>query len=116
MQKQHHNVTFLWTGMIFETSHWPGNILSPYTNLNNFSSGLANQLKTYYLHVRYLLRIQQYPVNSTYNIDALRLLSNPNTISSSVHLFCFPYTNFVPTSFYQIANDELLTGSCNLTC
>ena len=23
---------------------------------------------TYYLHVRYLLRIQQYPVNNTYNI------------------------------------------------
>ena len=26
-----------------------------------------NQLKTYYLCVHYLLKIQQYPVNSTYN-------------------------------------------------
>ena len=26
-----------------------------------------NQLITYYLRVRYLLRIQQYPVNTTYN-------------------------------------------------
>ena len=28
-----------------------------------------NQLITYYLHVRYLLRIQQYPLNTTYNIE-----------------------------------------------
>ena len=26
-----------------------------------------NQLLTYYLRVRYLLRIQQYPLNTTYN-------------------------------------------------
>ena len=29
--------------------------------------GYDNQLKTYYLHVRYILRIQQYPVKNTYN-------------------------------------------------
>ena len=27
-----------------------------------------NQLKTYYQHVIYLLRIQQYPVNNIYNV------------------------------------------------
>ena len=31
------------------------------------NSNLNNQLKTYYLPVCYLLRIQQYPVNTTYN-------------------------------------------------
>ena len=37
--------------------------------LYHFGTCLSNnnQLITYYLHVRYLLRIQQYPVNNTYN-------------------------------------------------
>ena len=33
-----------------------------------------NQLINYYLPVCYLLRIQQYPVNSSYNIDKMHIL------------------------------------------
>ena len=38
-----------------------------YLCINRNARPNNNQLITYYLHVRYLLRMQQYPVNTTYN-------------------------------------------------
>ena len=39
-----------------------------YLCINRNARPNNNQLIIYYLHVHYLLRIQQYPVNNTYNI------------------------------------------------
>ena len=44
-------------------------------NTEHSIDGLDNQLITYYLLVRYLLRIQQYPMNNTYNKPTKVLIS-----------------------------------------
>ena len=38
--------------------------------MNRNARPTNNQLITYFLHVCYLLRIQQYPVNTTYNTES----------------------------------------------
>ena len=43
-----------------------------------------NQLITYYLPVRYLLRIQQYPLNTTYNILKIKCKAQNGIVNKNV--------------------------------
>ena len=74
-----------------------------------------NQLITYYLHVCYLLRIQQYPVNITYNNDMI-WRSIPPPLSDII--FCpeiFISKLYFQGMFYAHQNLPANCNSPNLT-
>ena len=48
-----------------------------------------NQLITYYIQVRYLLRIQQYTVNTTYNIALLVKIMKKKHFFNSLKIIIF---------------------------
>ena len=48
--------------------------VSMYPCINRNARPNNNQLITYYLRVCYLLRIQKYPVNTTYNKDFMKII------------------------------------------
>ena len=52
-----------------------------------------NQLITYFIHVRYLLRIQQYPVNNTYNKDYAQAFTILTTLPLYAHDIPFQISN-----------------------
>ena len=62
-----------------------------------------NQLITYYLPVCYLLRIQQYPVNTTYNT----LMTGLAFMSGSLEGFLWVSFIIFPDIYYNLIKNEL---------
>ena len=76
-----------------------------YLYINRNARPNNNQLITYYQRVSYLLRIQQHPVNNTYNIQLL----NVSQLNVSVLMKVQTKTRFV---FCKILANVLLTCIC----
>ena len=82
------------------------------TSINRNVRPNNNQLIVYYLYVHYLLRIQQFPVNTTYNISSTISSVKPVSIKKFQNYILFLQTNKMPILPCKTQEPNQLLHTC----